>query len=236
MESPILQDDLHVRAARRLGSPICDRHFADALASLVAKRDVTRDARKVRRSEPDFPERVLEDPIQTWLFGDAAFAQLRLSQEHAVVQRTTVGGRQGSGLWSRPDFTIATIRQRKYDPLRHLDVLAFELKNLAGASLLSVHEALAHSRFAHYAYLICPRSLVHPEYLGDIQQNCVAHGVGLISFSMGIGEHQAPRVSDVRIEVSAARKAPDPDLVDRYIEDRMTPENAARLQRIAQGI
>ncbi len=231
---PMSVDDLHIRTGRLLGAAVSDQLFKEALRALSEQQTIRVESFQVKLSEPDFPERDLEDQVEKWLFGPNAFEALRLARDDAVVQKTTVGGRQGSGLWSRPDFTIATVRRRKYDPWRRLDVLAFELKNLAGTSLLSVHEALAHTRFAHYAYLVCPLSKLAPERSRDIQQNCVSHGIGMISFQMAI-DGGKPRLGDFTIEVPATRKSPDPDIVDRYIDDRMTADNAQRLLQVGRG-
>jgi hypothetical protein len=83
-------------------------------------------------------------------------------------------------MFSRPDFTVATARQLTYDPLSHLDAITFELKNVTGATLMAVHEALAYTRFSHHSYLVCPRSQVRPGRRTELQEECARHGVGLI--------------------------------------------------------
>jgi hypothetical protein len=224
-------DDHGVLVMRDLGGPVDDEYQA-ALADLEQVMQIARDGQMIRRSEPDFPEQRLEAPAQAWLFSDESFSALRLNRPYTVCQKTAVGGRQGSGIWSRPDFTIATIRRRKYDPFRHLDVLAFELKNLAGAQVVAVHEALAHTRFAHYAYLLCPRSKQQADKQKIIAQSCAEHGIGLVTFEIEVATN-APHLTGWRIDITPSRKTLDPDLVDQFLDDRLNADNKQRLLSIA---
>jgi len=228
--------ELETLTMRALGKPIKDETvYKDAIAALQSRRLVTLTGQEVRRSEPDFPERDLEPPVEAYLASDAAFAQLGFNRDFTVWQKTARGGRAGTGTWSRPDFTIATIRRRKYDPVRHLDLVAFELKNLAGSTVVAVHEALAHTRFAHYAFLVCPRSALNAGVQSAIRDSCAQHGIGLLTFDLGVGREQTPALKGFNIEVDARRKSPEPDLVDSYIDDRFDEENRGRLIRLSGG-
>lgn len=229
----IQKDELHTRLMRAFRCPVPKEEMDSALAELEQAQEVAVQGNLVRRTEPDFPERQLEVPVQDWLFGDSVFASLKLDRKFTVCQRTASGGKIGSGVWSRPDFTIATIRRRKYDPIKHLDVIAFELKNVAGTQVVAVHEALAHTRFAHYAYLVCPRSSLHTEKFKVVEQSCAEHGIGLMTFRIGVGPREGPVLRDARIELLASRRTPDPDLVDQFIDDRFSPSNSAELGEIA---
>jgi hypothetical protein len=227
--------ELGTAVMRALGRPIDEALYGEVLTTLQARRLVTIKGQEARRSEPDFPERILEDPVERYLVSDPAFGHLRLDRDLSVAQKTARGGRAGTGTWSRPDFTIATIRRRKYDPVRHLDLIAFELKNLAGSTVVAVHEALAHTRFAHYAYLVCPRSALNASVQSAIRDACAQHGIGLLTFDLSAGRNDAPALARFQFEVDARRKAPEPDQVDNYIDDRFEEHSRKRLLEIAGG-
>lgn len=229
------RDELQVRFMKALGRRLQENEFPDTVQSLETQHLVSVRGEDVRRSELDFPERLLEQPIEDFLASEEVFRRLRLHPDMTVWQRTARGGRAGTGIWSRPDFTIATIRRRKYDPVRHLDLMAFELKNLAGSTVVAVHEALAHTRFAHYAFLLCPRSALNEGVQTAIRESCALHGVGLISFEIQSGASDKPKLDDFRFEVDARRQSPEPDQVDSYIDDRFDEESCKRLLKIAGG-
>lgn len=220
---------------RALGRPLEATELQEALDALESRCLVSNAASGIKRQDPDFPERSLEDPIQRFLTDQTTLAHLRIDPARTIVQRTARGGKSGTGIWSRPDFTIATIRKRKYDPYRHLDVIAFELKNLAGTSVVAVHEALAHTRFAHYAYVVCPRSERNHEVAATIEAACSQHGIGLVTFSIAVDASGNPDVSDLKFELAAARFAADPDFVDNYIDDRLDNENREKLLMWVEG-
>lgn len=226
---------LHTRASQEFGQPVKREQFEAVLQGLAGRLLIVATPREVRRCEPDFPENSLEDDVERFLLSPQALRHLRLESAYTIAQRTARGGRAGTGIWSRPDFTIATIRRRKYDPVRHLDLIAFELKNLAGSTVVAVHEALAHTRFAHYAYLVCPRSELSAGVQLAIQDACTRHGVGLIRFDLTAGNDDGPQLTNFEFEVEARRKTPEPDQVDSYIDDRLSEANRQSLLRIAGG-
>mgnify|MGYP003627703695 FL=1 len=234
-KSGVQVKELETLTMRALGRPIDSSAYKDALSSLQARKLLSLSGSDIRRTEPDFPERLLETPVEQFLSSKDAFSYLRLEADFTVWQRTARGGRAGTGIWSRPDFTIATIRRRKYDPVRHLDLIALELKNLAGSTVVAVHEALAHARFAHYAYLVCPRSVMTVGIHTAIEDSCLQHGVGLITFETSVGPNDTPSLTNFEFEVDARRQSPEPDAVDNYIDDRLDDENRARLMKIAAG-
>ena len=227
--------ELETRTMRALGNPIDEAVYRDALAELQERRLIAITGQDVRRSEPDFRELDLEPPFEAFLASDTAFTRLRLDRDFTVWQRTARGGRAGTGTWSRPDFTIATIRRRKYDPVRHLDLIAFELKNLAGSTVVAVHEALAHTRFAHYAFLVCPRSVLNANVQSAIRDSCAQHGIGLLTFDLSVGKGERPLLKRFEIEVDPRRQTPEPELVDNYIDDRFDEENRGRLLKLSGG-
>jgi hypothetical protein len=227
--------ELETRTMKALGRKLPEDLYPETLETLKARRLLSITGEKVKRSEPDFPERDLEAGIETFISSEQAVTHLRLERGSTIWQKTARGGRAGTGTWSRPDFTIATIRKRKYDPVRHLDLIALELKNVAGSSVVAVHEALAHTRFAHYAYLVCPRSHLNASVQRAVRESCSQHGIGLLSFDLSVGSGNSPAFSAFRFEVDPRRQAPEPELVDNYIDDRFDVESQERLSSIAGG-
>lgn len=217
----------------RLGTAVKSDEFEPALSALVDRGDVVISGRLVRRNEPDFPEAILEDAIASHLQSPFTMAELGVAPTLSVFHVSARGGAAGSGQFSRPDFTLATIRTRKYDPLRYLDVITFELKNLAGTSLLAVHETLAHTRFAHYSYLVCPRPTLRPDRIEAVQNACAELGVGLATFVIQ-GPSGPPRLGEFGFVIHPKRKNPDPGVVEKYLEDRMPADKLARLACLAR--
>lgn len=65
------------------------------------------------------------------------------------------GRARDSGQWSRPDLTLVEVNTFEYLPGSNLEVTTFEVKKFADVqNIASVYEAAAHSRWAHYAYLV----------------------------------------------------------------------------------
>lgn len=68
-----------------------------------------------------------------------------------------------------------------------------------------------------------------------IEDSCLQHGVGLITFETSVVPHDTPSLTNFEFEVDARRQSPEPDAVDNYIDDRLDDENRARLMKIAAG-
>jgi hypothetical protein len=225
-------EDLRSTCARSLQRPISDEEFQASLEKLGAVGDIALDGRRIRRLEPDFPESLLEDAVEPFLTGEWCRDTLRLDASALVTHRTARGGSRDTGLFSKPDFTLATVRRLKYDPLRHLDVITFELKNSAGATLMAVHEALAHTRFAHYSFLVCPRSRLRPAHNAELRDACAQHGLGLIMFDF-VSPSEPPQLCNFRIELNPLRMTPDPYVVEEFLEARLPELTLEKLARIA---
>jgi hypothetical protein len=65
------------------------------------------------------------------------------------------GRQRDSGQWSRPDLTLVEVSTYDYIPGSNLEITTFEVKRFDDAqNIASVYEAAAHSRWAHYAFLV----------------------------------------------------------------------------------
>jgi hypothetical protein len=165
----VSQVDLEVFCSQKAAQSLDRPAFSDSIKTLLRRKLVQRDATSLWRIEPDFEERALEDGTESFLRSEVCLESLRIRPDFYLLEKTTTAqGAPGAGRWSRPDFTLAAIRRFKYDPRRYLDVYSFELKNRRGTNVVAVHEALAHARFSHFAYLVCPRA-----ELGEAEANIV---------------------------------------------------------------
>lgn len=226
-------EDLRIACARSLQRPIPDEEFTPSLQQLESSGDIEIDGQKIRRIEPDVAEHLLEDHVEHYLTSAKCWEALRLDASSTVFYRTASGGVQDTGQYSRPDFTAATVRELTYDPLRLLDVITFELKNLAGATPRAALQVLEHTRFAQYSYLVCPKSRIRPSRNADIRSACGRHDVGLITFDIISAGPIVLR--DFVIEQYPPRRTPDPYEVQGFLDNRFPQTERERLRGIAKG-
>lgn len=226
--SQIQVSDLELKVAHAIDSPIDPDVFASALEAEALAEERTG---RVRLIEMDLPEKELMPYLGRFLEGDDCLSQVDAEAESTVIEDTSVGGPTGAGMFSRPDFCLATVRSFRYDPRRYLDLISFELKNRRGATLQGVHETLAHTRFAHQSYYVFPRSRLKPHHTMDLQKACVQYGLGVITFMIG----RDNSVGHFKIEHLAERGSPKPYDVDQFIDDRFSPATRRRLAKIAKG-
>jgi hypothetical protein len=228
-----MRADVEVLCAQHTATSLDHAAFRQSLTKLTRKRLILADTSSMWRVEPDFDEKTLEDGAEKFLRSTECLASLRIDAGAYVLEKTTTVGVAGAGRWSRPDFALAAVRRFKYDPRKHLDVFSFELKNRRGADLVAVHETLAHSRFSHYAYLVCPRSVLEPTQTNLLRQACMDHGVGLITFDLEAADDGSAVQSSFRFDVSPNRRAPDPSDIDRHLDARLSSANQLALLKMA---
>ncbi len=146
-------------------------------------------------------------PAKAMLQTSTVFEGIGVASREFVFQKTATGGLLGDGRLSRPDFTLAAIRSWRFDPQRTLEVYSFEVKNRAGASVSAVYEAVAHGRFAHHPYLVCPRSRFDPAFNSEIFDACVREGIGLITFDIVVPIGRSFEVGAIQVVRQAARRS-----------------------------
>lgn len=217
---------------QRYNRNISVQELNGALDELAQREFIERDGGQLWRTEPDCKEielySLLDDVSQS-LFNVVDVPVNR------VFQCTATGGSYGDGRFTRPDFTLAAIQSWKFDPSRTLEVYSFEVKNRKGSGIPAVYEAVAHGRFVNHPYLVCPRSLIRIEVNEALHDACLREGVGLLLYDLtaeGSGQY---RIDNVRLEVKAERRSPDPRLVEQFLEKRLTDENRQRLVSLAAG-
>ena len=98
----------------------------------------------------------LYEPLKTLLDEDWGSEAKETEDFFELRVTASAKGRQrDSGQWSRPDLTLVEVNTFEYLPGANLEVTTFEVKKFADAqNIASVYEAAAHSRWAHFAYLV----------------------------------------------------------------------------------
>jgi hypothetical protein len=91
------------------------------------------------------------------------------------------GRARDSGQWSRPDLTLIEVNTFEFLPGSNLEVTTFEVKKFSDVqNIASVYEAAAHSRWAHYAYLIAEVPSAEFPFPDRFISELSRFGVGLI--------------------------------------------------------
>lgn len=100
-------------------------------------------------------EAELYEPVKNWIKAtwgedveDGDFFEVR-------VTGTAKKRRRASGKWSRPDVTLVQVNSYEYLPQAVLEVSTFEIKKFSDSENIgAVYEAAAHSRWAHFSFLV----------------------------------------------------------------------------------
>jgi hypothetical protein len=231
VEVPVLNQYLQ----RELNEDLSDPDLRTVLACLKVRGRVELQDDQMRLSEPDRAETQLYGQLERELKRPELLSQLGIRSTSFVFQNTAVGGPRGGPL-TRPDFTLAAIQSWRFDPQRTLDVFSFEVKNRAGTTVAAVYEAVAHGRLVHYPHLVCPRSKLFPETTDELEKASAAEGIGLIVFNIVMNGSGDCSVENLELLVEAKRRPANPFSIDKYLEDRLTSENADALHRMSKGV
>ncbi len=178
------------------------------------------------------PEAALMRPALGWIQNvHAPTYSLKAGGHPTFVVGDTSRGGAATGRWTKPDITVASVRRYRYTNLRRIELTGYELKKAGSGSITAVHEALAHKRYVHSAYLLvyAPVGPLAPEIsLSDLKAECARHGVGLITFvhpndQDSFEVHLQARVDDI-----------DPARVDEFISNQMQ-DSEADIRRLMEA-
>lgn len=202
-----------------------------SVAILAAERDVAPVVRKkgrlfVRR------ESELYEPLKAWLDStwglgvadDGDFFEVR-------VTGTARRRRRASGQWSRPDVTLVQVNSYDYLPQPLLEVSTFEVKKFSHVeNIRSVYEAAAHSRWAHFAYLVAEVPSADYEFPDRFMSELERFKIGLILMwkdkeTWHFGEEES----------ETDRLAPDPKELNVLLKDFFRDKRREREFKLAIG-
>jgi hypothetical protein len=108
-------------------------------------------------------ESELYEPLKKWLAEDWGKDVEGGDFFEALVTGTPRLKKRDGGQWSRPDVTLVQVNSYGYLPEPILEVTTFEVKRFSDAeNIRSVYEAAAHSRWAHFSYLVA--EVPNPDY------------------------------------------------------------------------
>ncbi len=100
-------------------------------------------------------ESELYEPLRRWLADVWGEGVEPGDFFEVIITGTPRKKKRASGQWSRPDVTLVQVNSYDYLPQPVLDVTTFEVKRFSDAeNIRSVYEAAAHSRWAHFSYLV----------------------------------------------------------------------------------
>lgn len=108
-------------------------------------------------------ESELYEPLRKWLSEEWGGGVEPGDFFEVLVTGTPRRKRRASGQWSRPDVTVVQVNSYEYLPQPVLEVTTFEVKKFSDAeNIRSVYETAAHSRWAHFSYLVA--EVPDPDY------------------------------------------------------------------------
>lgn len=241
--TPALNRVLRVMMARQLGHPVTIEDYLEARSALQERGviGVTRGqgGKVFLLTEPD-PQAGAAPPAPATEWSEAALMprlalyletafrdELDLPEGATFISQDISRAGPRDGQWTRPDFLAVTLVTLRFMPQQYIDVHTFELKPEQGGSVQAVHEALAQTRFSHFGHLVwhLPPASPANTRLGEIEEQCSRHGVGLIL----IRDPKDPQSFETRV-VAARRQTPAID-VDGFLASRLSPENQKTLRQ-----
>lgn len=177
---------------------------------------------------PELREAELYEPFKRYLM--QSFQVLVSSTTgddffHAQIVADDTG--PSSGKWGTPDLIAVSVWRPEVLPGAHLTVRSFEIKRASQCDISSVHQALAHARFADYVYLAAPldESVCSDSKRKEIEKQCLINGVGLfwIRDKEDLGSYYQP--------VRPVRKSPNPLAVDEFLAQKLSATDKDKIKR-----
>lgn len=154
-------------------------------------------------------EAALYPKVQDWL--EASFSLVRRGhwqESHRKALITANLNWIDGGPWMRPDLAFIHAHRRKFESKPTLDLYTVEVKPPGAQTLVSLHQTLAHGRFADFVLLVAAKPG------GEFQEaeaQAARFGVGLVFYE------NASDWRSYQVLVEPKRSTPDPDLRDQFL-------------------
>ncbi|MGB6902861.1 MAG: hypothetical protein WBD98_08545 [Acidobacteriaceae bacterium] len=118
--------------------------------------DVQEPRAALKKVKPHVQREVeLYEPLKGWLKEVWGADVVPGDFFEVCVTATPRGKAKGGGKWSRPDLTLVQVNNYDYLAQPVLEVTTFEVKRFGDAEdIRSIYETAAHSRWAHFSYLV----------------------------------------------------------------------------------
>jgi hypothetical protein len=229
--------DLWTEAGRQIGRAVQRQEFDSVISELAGRERLSVSSGGTTSwvhlsgqdagNHPAPTESQLMPQLDAWLRSE--FPKSFRYAPQFIVKNTSQAGLK-SGVWSRPDFTVALMRRFRYSTLREIDLFGFELKKSSAGSVIGVHESYAHTRYVHFSYLVwhVPNENSQRQ-LEPVQSECARLGVGLVTFS------DPHKIENWRTLLEPEKAATDPHHVEAFIEDRFAQEERNQLAEWIKG-
>jgi hypothetical protein len=122
------------------------RFAADSEAPSIAVKKLKSHVQKESELYPELKKWL--DKVWGAEVGEGDFFEVRITA-------TAKGQKKNSGTFSRPDITLVQVNNYEYLAQPILEVTTFEIKKFSDAEdIRSIYETAAHSRWAHFSYLV----------------------------------------------------------------------------------
>lgn len=130
------------------------------------------------------PERDLYPLVMRWLnMGFATSDALINVGQRPTLFSADISQKKANigGHWSRPDLATIAYRRGVFTPSWEASIYSFEVKCYSTVDQAAVYEAVAHTRFVHYSYLLWQEEDMPSSEKWRIVDLCREFGVGAIT-------------------------------------------------------
>jgi hypothetical protein len=182
----------------------------------VARSSARAGAGPVVSKKKLFVEREAElyEPLRKWVADEWGENITPTDFFEVLVTGSAKNRQRATGKWSRPDVTLVQVNNYEYLVQPDLEVTTFEIKKASDTEdIRSVFEAAAHSRWAHYSYLVVEVEKPEYEFPERIISELERFNIGLIFMWKEKNEWQF----DIQ-EWESDRLNPEPETLNALLE------------------
>lgn len=175
----------------------------------------------------------LYEPLKGWLCDDWGKDVEPGDFFEVLVTASARKKRRAGGQWSRPDVTLVQVNSYEFIPQPVLEVTTFEVKKFSDAeNIRSVYEAAAHSRWAHFSYLVAEVPDSEFEFPERFTSELERFNVGLICMHK---DKKAWRFEVTEWETDRLR--PEPEQLNSLLETffRQSKRKREFMQALGKG-
>lgn len=162
-------------------------------------------------------------------FGDRLRRRARSGRPWIFPAQVEHSAGSDDGRWTRPDLACLAIARGEYVPYWRADLHTFEVKTASGLNITAVHEANAHGRLGHFAWLafqaVGPAS-ANTNLFGEIVGAAASVGVGVLTFG------RPGDASDWRVEHWPTRTNTDNAVADSFVRERFTATSQDAIRKL----
>ena len=181
-----------------------------------------------KAAKPFKRERDLYKPVEEAL--REGWSKTLRNQDYLVQITANKGRKATGGMWTRPDITVVFVHNYPYVPGKFIEVITYEIKPEGGWDVAGVFETASHSRFATQSYLLIHApdgsESIPEEKLERLQKECARFKIGLGLF------HDPSSYDTYDFPVDPERRQPDPEEMNRFIEQQLSGDNKKRILRM----